>query len=314
MISLNKLKNNVYLLYMHIIKHLVIPGGSIYGFSYYGAIKYLDQQNIIKIENIQTMHCTSVGAIIGTMLSLKYNWQELDNYVINRPWQNVFKFSLYSIMNCFKNNGIFGIEVIQEMFLPLFNAKEIPIDITMKDFYDISGIELHFFTIDLSTFEVIDLSYKTHPEFSVIESVYSSCCVPILFKPLYKNNNWYVDAGILANCPIKQLFDDLSIEPIAEEVLRINIEGVNIKNSSSTFENFTLLKYIVILLSKIIVAIQNISILPTYKVHDIFIKQDLIPVYDISTVVNSPEQRIRLINYGEECAKKYTDTLNNCDI
>jgi hypothetical protein len=298
---------------MH-IKHLVIPGGAVFALSYYGAIKHLEQHNIIKMENIKTMHCTSAGAIIATIISLNYDWQELDNYIINRPWQNVFKFSLYSIMNCFKDNGIFGIEVIQEMFLPLFNGKDIPIDVTMRQFYDLNEIELHFFTIDLTTFELIDLSHKTHPDFKIIEAIYCSACVPILFKPLYKNNTWYIDAGILANCPIKPLFDDLSIDPVPEEVLRINIEGFNMKNSSATFENFNLLKYFVILVCQIIVAIQNNQMLPTYKVHDVFIEQKIIPVYDVHTVVNSPEQRTRLINYGEECAKEFIDTLNNCNI
>jgi hypothetical protein len=299
---------------MHIIKHLVLPGGSIYGLAYYGSIKYLAQHGLLKMDNIKTMHCTSIGAIIGTMMSMNYDWQELDNYIVNRPWQNVFKFSLYSIMNCFKNNGIFGIEVIQEMFLPLFNGKDISIDVTMKDFYDITGKELHFFTIDLITFELIDLSYKTHPGWTVIESIYSTACVPVLFKPLYKNNRWYIDAGILDNCPIKPLFDDLSINPVPDEVLRINIEGLQINDDVSTFENFTLWKYLVVLISKIINAIRNLATLPIYKVHNIFIEQNIIPVYDVHSVVNDPEQRTRLINYGEECAKEFIDTLNNCNI
>jgi hypothetical protein len=292
---------------MRIIKHLIIPGGSIYGFAFYGAIRYLDNNKFFNMANVETMHCTSVGAIIGTMLSLKYDWQELDNYIINRPWQFVFKFSLYSIMNCFKDNGIFGIEVINDIFLPLFNAKDIPIDITMKDFYNITKIELHFFTIDVATFKLIDLSYKSHPEWSLMEAIYSSSSVPILFKPLCKNNDYFVDAGILANCPVKQLFDDTSINPIQEEVLKIDIDGINIKSNS--FEKFSILQYIVVIISNIIIAIQNLHILPTYKVHEIFIKQDIIPLYDISSVVNSQENRNRLINYGEECAKEFIEKL-----
>jgi predicted acylesterase/phospholipase RssA len=295
---------------MNIIKHLVIPGGSIYGFAYYGALRYLCQQNTFQIENITTMHCTSVGSIVATILSLKYEWTELDNYIINRPWQNVFKFSLYSMVSCFKDNGIFGIGVIKEIFLPLFNAKDIPIDISMKDFYNINGIELHFFTIDIETFKVVDLSYKTHPQWSLIDAIYSSSCVPILFKPLHKDNKLFVDAGILANCPIKQLFDDSSIAPLRNEVLCINIKDFRIQNNAISYTNFSLFKYIILLVSKLIANIQINSTITDYDVHDIHIEQDIIPIFDVHTVVNSPLQRTKLISYGEDCAKKYCDIQN----
>lgn len=292
---------------MQIIKHIVIPGGPLFGFSYYGALEYLGQQNILKIEDITTIHATSVGTIVGTLLCLKYNWIELDNYIINRPWQNVFKFTLYSIISSFKNNGIFGIDIIQEIFLPLFNAKEIPIDITMKDFYDICNIELHFFTLDVNNFTLIDLSYKTHPDWTLIESIYCSCCLPILFKPFCKDNIFYTDGGILANCPIKQLFENQVISPKSDEVLRINIDSIELSDDKS----ITLIQYIIIIISKIFNFIQNLNIGTTYKVHDVFIKHKFIPINDIHSIINKPDTRESLINYGKECSKEYIAMTNN---
>jgi hypothetical protein len=119
---------------MRTIQHLVIPGGAIYGLSFYGSLKYLSQNNAIQFQNIKTIHSTSVGCIIGTIVALNFEWDVIDNYFVNRPWNEVFKFSLTSIIKCYKNNGIFDISVIKEIFFPLFSAKDIPIDITMKDY------------------------------------------------------------------------------------------------------------------------------------------------------------------------------------
>jgi predicted acylesterase/phospholipase RssA len=283
---------------MKLIKHLVIPGGAIYGFSYYGAIKYLCQSKFFDINDIKTIHATSVGSIIGTFIALKYDWEEIDNYIINRPWHLLFKFSLQSIIHCNKNNGIFDIDIIKEIFEPLFLGKEIIIDISMKDFYDLTNIELHFFTIEFGTFQLIDISYKTFPNWTVIESIYASCCAPILFKPLIKNNLMYVDGGIISNCPINQLFDDKTINPIANEVICID----TIPEKDNNFNIFTLHKFIITLLVKMIRSFQIIEPIP--NVHNILIEQSIIPIYDVYSVVNSPEQRLRLIEHGFIAAKQ----------
>jgi predicted acylesterase/phospholipase RssA len=237
----------------------------------------------------------------------------MDNYFINRPWQEVFKFSLCSVIKCFKYNGFFDISTIKEIFLPLFSAKDISIDITMKEFFDVTGIELHFFTIDLSNFSLVDISYETHPEWTVVESVYASSCAPILFKPFRKDGRSYTDGGILANCPLRQLCES-KIRPNIGEIINITTDD---KNSEKTVirENFNLLEYVFDLVSKIVNKMQ-----PTYhpntKLHEfeVIITQSLIPVYDVFSIVNSPIQRTILIDHGSklahECCSKI---LNSCD-
>jgi predicted acylesterase/phospholipase RssA len=297
---------------MKTIQHLVIPGGAIYGLSYYGSLRYLSQNNAFNIQNIKTIHSTSVGCIISTILALKFEWTEMDNYFINRPWQDVFKFSLCSLVKCFKNNGIFDITTIKEIFLPLFSAKDISIDITMKDFYELTGVELHFFTIDVSTFTLVDISYESFPEWTVIESVYASSCAPILFKPFQKNGSWYTDGGILANCPLKQLCES-KIKPKFNEILSITTEDRN--STTKSYDKFNLLQYIFDLLSKIVSKIQ-----PTFKrnkhtEYEVVITQSLIPVYDVFSIVNSPQQRIKLIEHGSKLAKDCcSKILDECEV
>ena len=78
-----------------IIRHIVCSGGGVTGFSFYGILKECYARGIWKVENIQTIYGTSVGSIFAVILALNYDWQTMDDYLIKRPWQNVFKFNLY---------------------------------------------------------------------------------------------------------------------------------------------------------------------------------------------------------------------------
>ncbi len=106
-----------------VIKHLVLSGGATWGLTAYGSLKQSEKYGIWSINNIKTMYATSVGSIIATMLSLKYDWETLDDFLIMRPWQQVFPFNLYSAFFAFENNGFFHVEHLRQLFLPLFQTE-----------------------------------------------------------------------------------------------------------------------------------------------------------------------------------------------
>jgi predicted acylesterase/phospholipase RssA len=111
------------------IKHLVISGGGVTGFSFFGSLRESSERNIWNIENIETIYGTSIGALIGVMLALKYDWNTLETYLVNRPWQNVFKVDMYSIIGSIQDRGIFQLSMIKELLTPLFLGKESAITI-----------------------------------------------------------------------------------------------------------------------------------------------------------------------------------------
>ena len=166
-----------------IIKHIVISGGGVTGFSFYGFLRDTHRNGLWKLENIKTIYGTSIGAYIAVVLALGYEWEILDTYFIKRPWQNLFKFDLYSILNVFDKKGIFDIKIFEEMIGPLFAGMEIPPDITMKQFYEKTGIEIHMFSTELNSMKPVDFSYKTHPDWKVVQCVFCSSALPIVFEP-----------------------------------------------------------------------------------------------------------------------------------
>ena len=82
--------NYLIIIYMP-IKHLVISGGGPNILTLYGALKNLNQNDYWTIENIKSIYGTSAGSLIGLFIILNLEWEELDNYLIKRPWNTVFK-------------------------------------------------------------------------------------------------------------------------------------------------------------------------------------------------------------------------------
>jgi len=79
--------------------------------------------------------------------------------------------------------------------------------------YDYSGNSNwgSFITTDYDSFDYVDISYKTHPKWRVVDAVYASCCLPVLFSPFYEEDNKmrvYLDGGIRMNYPLKVCLDD----------------------------------------------------------------------------------------------------------
>ena len=81
------------------IKHIVCSGGGVYGFTFYGILKESNQKGLWQRENLKSLYGASVGTILLLLIVLDYSWEELDNYLINRPWQNVFPMDLKLVIS-----------------------------------------------------------------------------------------------------------------------------------------------------------------------------------------------------------------------
>jgi len=281
-----------------IIKHLVISGGGATGFSYYGVLKQSHNQGVWNIDNILSIYGTSVGALIAVVLSLKYDWETIDDFLIKRPWTNVYKFNMYSIIDSYHKRGVFDIKSMEETVAPLFKGKDISLDITMKEFYEFTNIELHIFASELKNYELIDFSYKTHPDWRIVDVVYCSACLPVMFSPYLKDNKYYCDGGLIANYPLESCVNS-GIDPT--EIL--GIRRINKKQGSLTLtESSSLLDYIMVILNnyskKMFVLNNAINIKKEYVIESE--QTTLVTMY---SVLNNQEERINLINLGVDTVK-----------
>jgi predicted acylesterase/phospholipase RssA len=280
-----------------IIKHIVLSGGGSAGFSIYGVLRESHQSGFWNIKNIKSIYGTSSGAIISIficLIRLKYDWVDLDNYIIKRPWENIFKIDIYSIMSSFEKIGILNIKSIEEIFIPLFNGIDISISVTMLDFFKLTDIEIHIFGSELNEFIPVDFSYKTHPNWKLIDVVYCSCCLPLLFSPYFLNDKIYLDGGIFNNYPILECIQHVN-NP--DEIFGISREHNIPQSNILTPYNTTLFDYLLKIINNIIEKIISKNTSGSIK-YNMQITSSHISIYTVYLAANNIEERKRLINSG----------------
>ena len=222
------------------IKHLVISGGGPSMIQTLGVIQHLEDQAFICLKNIESIYGTSSGAIVGVLISLGYDWETINDYIIKRPWQDVFNISVQTILDAYTKKGIFDIKTIEKCFKPLFDAKDISMDITLADFHKLSSVELHFISFELNEYKIHDISYLTHPQLPILTAIQMTCSLPVLVTPVCMDEKCYIDGGVSCNYPVNYCIES---GKISDEILGIkNVfcgEQTSI-GSSSTIIDFLL--------------------------------------------------------------------------
>lgn len=188
------------------IKHIILCGGGPVGLVSYGAIKELILKKYIIYENIKSIYSTSIGCFVAFVFLLNLNHVWIDDFLIKRPWENLINFSSTDYFNLFLTKGLCDENFFINALKPLFLSADIPITITLKEFYEINKIDWHIFTSNLNKFSKVDLNHKTHPNLSLVLALTMSASIPIIIKPPFYNNEYYLDGGIFCNCPLYDCF------------------------------------------------------------------------------------------------------------
>jgi predicted acylesterase/phospholipase RssA len=186
-------------------KHLVICGGVVYGFIYYGIVHRLAEANFLNVSKLKSIHSTSIGSVLAVSIAVERDWELLHNYFLNRPWQEIVPFSINKMLQSIRSVGMFNNECIRKLMQPIFAANGLNIDtLTMAELYEYTKIDIHMYTINVNSFDTVAITYKTHPEWRVLDALYVSCCIPVAFQP-YRDpvtKCYYIDGGFLINYPI----------------------------------------------------------------------------------------------------------------
>jgi NTE family protein len=290
------------------IKNLVISGGGQTGLTFYGILREANKNGLWDIDNIESIYATSIGSFIGVILCLKYDWDTLDNYFIKRPWDKVFKFDLYSIINAFEKKGIFDIKLFEEMFSPLFLGMDVSLSITMKEFYHLNNVDLHIYATELNSFELIDISHTTHPDWRVIDAVYASSTLPIVFSPFIHGEHCYIDGGVLLDYPIKKC---LNSGAISDEILGIFKESP-VDDSTIVNEKSNFFDYLIIIFKNIMTKMLNLynkeHETKNAKIkHEIAVLDNVVSLDKMLSAASSSEERQRLIQFGAELFSQHIE-------
>lgn len=281
------------------IKHLVISGGGPVLIQILSAVQELERKEYLRMNDIETIYGTSAGAIIGVMLSLQFEWETLNDYILKRPWQDVFAITVHHILDAYAKKGIFDLDTIEKCFKPLFDAKDISLGITMDDFYRHTNKELHLFSFEINAYKVVDISHKTHPTLPLLRALQMSCALPILVSPVCLDDKCFMDGGVGCNYPLS----------FCIEAGNAPDDILGFKNKYSSEQSIvdassTLLDYLLCFLFKAVFHVHNNCVQPIIK-NEVVCDATTLSIDVLKSAVSNIDVRKDLFEKGRQSAHTF---------
>lgn len=284
------------------IKHLVISGGGPIMFQIVSAIQELERKEYLNMKNIESIYGTSAGAIVAVMISLKFDWETINDYIIKRPWHDVFPIKVQNIFDAYAKKGIFDIKNVEKCFKPLFDAKDISLDITMKDFFNLTNIDIHMCSFELNEYKVKDISHESFPNLPLLTAIQMTCALPVLVTPVFIDDKCFIDGGVACNYPLCFCVDS---GKSGDEILGFKNSYEN-ENNSKIEENSTLLDYLLNFLFKALNFIHDNNIQPTIK-NEIIFDASYLSFEILKNSMTKIEIRRELFEKGKQSAIKFLE-------
>ena len=290
------------------IKHLVMSGGGPTMLQTLGALYHLETNGILNLQDIETIYGTSAGAIIGLCIALKFDWETINDYIIKRPWQDVFPIKIQNILDSYTKKGIYDNKTIKKCFKPLFDAKDIPIDINLSDFYELTKVELHFFGFEINEYKVEDISHLTHPNISVITAIQMTSALPILVTPICIDEKCYVDGGMSCNYPLKYCIES-GKQP--DEILGFKNKYSESKNNITS--DSTLLDFLLSFIYKAVFSLSTDKNQPEIQ-NEVICDVSHLNLDFLKNAISKIEVRKELFDNGVVSAQLFLEKLNPKDV
>lgn len=277
------------------IKSIIISGGGHSVFTFYGIIKQALQSKYIVYENLESLYGTSAGSLICLLIALNIETEVLDNYLINKPWQELFHLTFDSFMHLYETFGIFNNDIFVDIFSHLFAYKELDVNITFEEFYQHNHLDIHLYSTKLENLEYTDFNHLTTPKMKVLDAIHASCAVPFIFPPYKQDTAYYLDGSIMIDLPLEPALTKHDKEEVL--VIKKFSESIVLK------ENPNLLDYMgfvfVNLIHKIIIC--NNQHIENF----IVVKDNIVSLDDILQMASQKEKRNNAIQSGMDLFELY---------
>jgi NTE family protein len=189
-------------------KNLVFKGGGVKGIAYVGALKALENANIM--PQITGFAGTSAGAITAALASCKISSDALNTFLSSTNYNDFKdKGGVFNFLNDLANHfGPYeGNYFLNDWFKVFLKQQGVNPNITFSGVYDTFGSNLKIFSTDLNTQTIQEFSQKTTPNVKIALAVRASMSIPMFFRGWQFPDNQptdhiYVDGGVMYNYPI----------------------------------------------------------------------------------------------------------------
>lgn len=196
---------------------IVLSGGGARGIAHLGILKALEEFGI----KPSVISGTSAGAIAGAFYASGYALQEIKSIVEKGAFFNLS----YVLI---KKQGLFNMKGFEKMYQEYFPNNS----------FDDLQIPLHIAATDILNGECVYFSSG-----NLAQAIMASSCIPAVFQPVFFNNSYYVDGGVLNNFPVEPLIGKCDIiigshvNAIQKEVAEINMKDLVDRSFHLTIRN-----------------------------------------------------------------------------
>uniref|UniRef100_A0A6C0H8Y7 PNPLA domain-containing protein n=1 Tax=viral metagenome TaxID=1070528 RepID=A0A6C0H8Y7_9ZZZZ len=271
------------------IDTLCLSGGGIKGLAFISAIDHLSNIKYIDLNIIKNYVGTSIGAIICFLLSIKYTPVELKHFIINFNFNYVNQ--KINISNILLHYGfIDGHKYIFILKKFLENKYNI-LDITFNDHYLLTNNKLTIIGTNFTKGTEKIFDYINTPNMSILLAIRISISIPIIFTPIFYEDEYYIDGGVTNNFPLKYC--------IMKNTIAIYIKN-NINNKLNNVMS--------LMMGCCNILFNTISLKDNIKTLNII--EILLEISDINIINVNNETKNLILSIGHNAAIKYISNIS----
>lgn len=285
------------------IDTLVISIGGIKGIAFVGVLEELFGK--ISFNSIKHIIGSSVGSIIGLLLSINYTTEEIyticteidfSQFTLNSPEKLHENINEENIC-CIDNLVNFGLDNGNGMIRLLRSIVQIKcsVDITFKEHFEKFGKDLTVVATNIDKLRAEYFNYKNTPDVKIIDAVRLSISIPIIYTIQKHQDTNYTDGGISDYYPINYYDKTTSLgiclfKSRTESIQRTNTNIFNyVLNICNTLEIY-----------------MNSLLKELYEEYTIFIDIDKnIKINGISKFKMEKECKAEMYNLGKKLFTEY---------
>ena len=175
---------------------MVLSGGALKAVVLLGAVKYLEEKDLIK--HFKNYVGSSAGAIIIFFLIIGYKSYEIKDILIEEI-NNIVDLDFENIDDFFINYGIDNTDRNKDILKKYLIKKTKLNDITFIEFAKKYGLNFTITGTNLTTRNTDYFNVDNFPNMSMIDALVITSCIPLIYKPIQYNDNLYIDGGIYNN-------------------------------------------------------------------------------------------------------------------
>ena len=282
------------------IKHIVISGAAYNGIDLVGAITELSEKKYIERKNIESVFGSSAGAIVLAIWLLDVEKSVLYDFIIKRPWNKIYSFKAEMLFEFLNDKGLIDEKLIREIITPLLKSKDLSPDITLNKFFEFTKVKLTMYVTDFQKWRAITVDKNTHPDLKLVDALYMTSAMPMIFKPVFLDDKIYVDGAVTKHFPIKSALEDGCKK---EETLGIKVYR---PEEHAITKDATFFQYVGAMMNNMVGAIaylENVEI-----PHCVIVNVPRMGS-EIEGVLMDPDKRKTMLERGEQSAR---DFLESC--